>query len=33
MTYLGVCDKFLRDSGCRIPAENATFFDSWQLWK
>jgi len=25
VTYIGVSDKFLRDSGNRIPAENATF--------
>ena len=28
MTYIGVCDKFLRDSGSRILAEKATFLDS-----
>jgi len=25
VTYIGVSDRFLRDSGNRIPAENATF--------
>ena len=29
VTYIGVCDKILRDSGSRISAENATLSDVW----
>jgi len=31
MTYLGICDKILRDSGSRISAEDAIFPDDQQL--
>jgi len=31
VTYTGVSDKFLRDSGSRISAENTTFHDVQQL--
>jgi len=33
VTYIEVCDKFLRDSGSRIPAENVTFLDRWETFK
>jgi len=31
VTYIGVCDNFLRDSGSRISAENAIFPDVQQF--